>query len=248
MSKLNLSKNYKFIVFTDLHLPIKRGEKEFENFLTILSKCSEICETIILLGDIFEVWSSVSLYNHQNGLKLLEEVEKLRKKTEICLVEGNWDFFICKNYGKSFSECSEKFLNFKMGKKTITFVHGHYFGDIQTTILNFILTNPVSYLAWKTGCLKNLEKKVAEKFLNKETSPLPEIYDLSKAEKKLKKKFSDSDIIICGHFHEFLKREGLVFLKDYKSSGQFYGITEKALYLLKFEREIQSEKIYDLKK
>lgn len=248
MSKLSLSKNYKFIVFTDLHLPIKEGDREFDNFLTILEKCSHISEHIVLLGDIFEVWSSVSFYNHSNGLKLLEKVNSLKTKTKISLVEGNWDFFICKNYGEYFSLCSERFLNFELEGKTITFVHGHYFGDIQTTVLNFVLTNPISYLTWKTECLENLEKKIAKKFLNKDTSPLPENYDLSKAEKKLKKKFSNSDIIFCGHFHEFSKREKLVFLKDYKSSGQFYGITEKELYLLKFEKEIEPEKILDLTK
>ncbi|BBB33667.1 hypothetical protein TTHT_2244 [Thermotomaculum hydrothermale] len=234
---MNLQKEYKFIVFTDTHLPVENRKERFNYFLELLKKSVELTENIILLGDVFEVWSGVSYYNHRRGKALLEKIKELRTKAKFILIEGNWDFFLCKNFGEYFDFCTEKHLTLNENGKTISFTHGHYFGDWQTRVLNFILTNPISYFAWKTGCLKNLEIKVAHKFLNKETSPLPDGYDLSLAAKKLKQKFKDSNFIFCGHFHEEKVIDNVFFLKDYQSSSFFYGITPNRIDTLFFENE-----------
>ncbi len=234
---MNLQKRYKCIVFSDTHLPVENNEEKFNNFLKTLQLSSMIGEKVILLGDIFEVWSGVSYYNHQRGKILLETINSIRESAKIILIEGNWDFFLCKNFKKHFDICSEKFVVFSEGGINFTFTHGHFFGDWQTRVLHFILTNPISYLAWKTGLLKKLEVKVARKFLNKETNPLPKGYDLSLAAKKLKNKFKKSDFIFSGHFHKEKKIENVFFLKDYQSSGIFYGITEEKVEVLLFDNE-----------
>ncbi len=245
---MNLQKKYKFIVFTDTHLPVENNEDKFNNFLKILKLSSNISEKIILLGDIFEVWSGVSYYNHKRGKILLETIKPIRKSAQVILIEGNWDFFLCKNFKKHFDVCSEKYAVFNENGINFAFTHGHFFGDWQTRALHFILTNPISYLVWKTGLLKNLEIKVAHKFLNKETNPLPKEYNLSLAVKKLKNKFKKSDFIFSGHFHREEKIENVFFLKDYQSSGVFYGIgKEKVDVLLSDNEEIKALKSLSLK-
>lgn len=245
---MSLQKRYKFIVFSDTHLPVENNEEKFNNFLKTLNLSSKIGEKIILLGDIFEVWSGVSYYNHKRGEILLETIKPIRQNAEIILIEGNWDFFLCKNFKKHFDICSEKYAVFNENGINFAFTHGHFFGDWQTRVLHFILTNPISYLAWKTGLLKKLEVKVAHKFLNKETNPLPKEYDLSLAAKKLKNKFKKSDFIFSGHFHREEKIENVFFLKDYQSSGFFYGIgKEKVDVLLSDNKEIKVLKSFSLK-
>ncbi len=233
--KLKSQKKYNFTIFTDTHLPVENKEAEFTEFLNIIEKVSNISENIIFLGDIFEVWSGVSYYNHARGKELIRKIKKLQSCCKFTLIEGNWDFFLCKNFGKSFNICTDKHLSFNIDEKTLTFTHGHYFGDWQTRVLNFILTNPISYLAWKTECLKKLEVKVAKKFLNKETNPLPNNYNLELAAKKLRNSFKQSDFIFCGHFHKEEIIDNVFFLKDYSSSKQFYGITLNTMETLAFQ-------------
>ncbi len=245
---MKLQKEYKFIVFADTHLPVENKNEDFKKFLTTLEKASLKSERVILLGDIFEVWSGVSYYNHKRGKRLLEKINSLKKSAEFVLIEGNWDFFLCKNFETYFSRCAEKSLSFNINGRSFIFTHGHYFGDWQTRVLNFILTNPISYFAWKTECLKSLEVKVAHKFLNKETSPLPKEYDLSLAAKKLKNKFRKKDFIFCGHFHKEKIIDNIFFLKDYQSSKSFYGITEEKIDILNLEEgEIRLLKSYPIK-
>ena len=224
---MNLSKKYKYIVFTDTHLPVENRKEEFLHFLETLERTASLTENIILLGDIFEVWCGVSYYNHKRGKILLEKIKEIQKQTNVILIEGNWDFFLCKHFKNYFSTCRKKFIKTSIGEKNTIFTHGHLFGDWQTRVLHFILINPISYLAWKTGLLKKLEIKIARKFLNKETNPLPNDYDLKKAAQNLEKKFKKSDLIVCGHFHKEEKHGKVVFLKDYLSSKNFYGFTEK---------------------
>lgn len=233
---MSLQKGYKLIVFSDTHLPVEGKNEEFENFLKALQTSSMQSERVVLLGDIFEVWSSVSYYNHLRGKKLLELTNQLKKQAEVILIEGNWDFFLCKNFKEHFTRCLKKHLVLKINGKRVALTHGHLFGDWQTILLHFILTNPISYLVWKTGVLKKLEVKIANRFLNKETNPLPQNYSLKTASKRLKERFKKSDIILCGHFHQEERIGNVFFLKDYKSSLQFYGITEDTIDTLILEK------------
>ncbi len=232
---MNLRKKYKFVVFSDTHIPVEGNETVFDRFLETLEYSAQFSEITILLGDVFEVWSGVSYYNHKRGQILLEKIKELKKQSKFVLVEGNWDFFLCKKFWEHFSVCSEKYAVFNENGINFLFTHGHFFGDWQTRVLHFILTNPISYLAWTTGLLRKLEVKVAQRFLNKETNPLPKEYDLSLAAKKLKNKFKKSDFMFSGHFHKEKRIENVFFLKDYQSSGIFYGIAEENLDTLIFE-------------
>gem|GEM_PF-746496 len=230
-----MQKNFDFIVFTDTHLPVAKNDRVFEEFLETINISEKLTRRIIFLGDVFEVWSGVSKYNHERGKKLLQHIKDLKKDKEVYLVEGNWDFFLCRHFPNHFTKCTSRELKFNINGKTLVFTHGHRYNDWQTKALHFILTNPISYLAWKTELLKPIEEKVAKIFLNKETNPLPDNFNPEMIAKRLKNKFKDADSIFVGHFHREHFTTKVFFLRDYASSGVFYGIKETKLQPLKLE-------------
>ncbi len=215
---MNEFSKYKFVVLSDLHLPVNENANTFNNFLTFLEKISQKTENIIFLGDIFEIWSSVSPFNHKNGTELLKTVEKLSKNCNFFLVEGNYDFFICDKYKQYFNKCSKNYLSLTFNNKNFIFTHGHLYTSFKDKIFISLLKSKFMLFAIEKKLIKPMaikkefeKTKYGKKFENNE---------LNSFTKKLGNKFKNKQII-CGHFHTNYENNNVTIVPDYLSTKSY---------------------------
>jgi UDP-2,3-diacylglucosamine pyrophosphatase LpxH len=226
---LNEFNKYKFVAISDLHLPVKDEVKEVDEFLTFLEKISNQSENIILLGDIFEIWSSIEPFNHKNGKKLLKKIEMLSSNCNFFIVEGNYDFFICEKFGKYFKKCSSKFLTLSFNSQDFIFTHGHLFASFKDKVFISLLKSKLTLFAIEKELLnpvalkKEFEKtKYGRNFSNTE---------LIAFAKKVSKKFKNRQII-CGHFHTPFEKNNVIVVPDYLTTKSYLAFNGQHLQTL----------------
>jgi len=222
---------YKFLVLSDLHLPIDEKSSDFSYFLHKLEQFSKVTEKIIFLGDVFTIWSGIFPFNHENGQKLIEKVEQLSEICEFYFVEGNYDFYICNNWGKVFNQCSEKYLKLNVNGIEFFFTHGHLHTSFKDRVFMSILKSNCFRLLLEYKLIRPMVLKMQKQFEKGSLSKKFENKDLTKFTENLMRRFRGKNII-CGHFHTYFKNQNVTIIPDYLTKKQCLVFDGKELKLI----------------
>jgi len=230
---------FRVAIFADCHLPVKPGHSDFETFLKIFKTVAQQTETIVLMGDIFQIWAAVPVFNHENGHRLLNTVESLSGKCRTLMVEGNWDFYIKKAYSHYFDEISEDAIEIESGGEHLVFVHGHMDYLFSDRLLMGLLKSTIARTIFRWKRLSGLAQKLNRKFQEGEFSKQVQPDELIRVAERLTKRFPDSDRIFVGHFHQSWQQGLVTGIPDYHSTGAFLGLTDQPrLYCFDHDRII----------
>lgn len=225
------SNKYKFSVLSDLHLSVSEDSLEFAEFLTKLEELSKKTEKIILLGDIFTIWSGISPFNHENGKKLLKKIEDLSTNCEFYFLEGNYDFYICKKNKQTFYKCSENYIKLQINGREFIFTHGHLYTSFKDKLFMDILKSNIVRFLLEHKLIRPMVLKMQKQFENGSLSKKFKDKDLNAFTKKLMKRFKEENII-CGHFHTSYKNDRVTIAPDYLSTNQSLSFDGESLNLI----------------
>ncbi len=226
----SIEPEFRVAIFADCHLPLESGHSDFETFLHTFEQVAKQAETIVLLGDVFQVWAAVPVFDHENGRKLLELIESLSGSCRTIMVEGNWDFYIRKSFFAYFDA-----VEIDSRGEHLVFVHGHMDHLFSDRLLMWVLKSRLTCALFKTKLFSSLARKLNRKFKEGEFSKQVQPNELLKVADRLIKRFPGSDRIFAGHFHTFFQHGAVTVLPDYHSTKTFLALSDKpALY--RFDR------------
>jgi len=212
----------------DVHLK-PHDERSKELFAAFLDHFSSRVEVLYILGDLFNYWlGNVDDY-HPAYDTVFEACEKFTKRSRLCVVHGNRDFFMGDRFPRNIpAEVFWDPVKLRAGERNVYACHGHMLaeGDKGFNFVRLAFHNrfvvwlnnrfPRSLREYYSGGLRNISRRKSRR------NPRPEI---RLSNEKLLKIFSGGiDIIVGGHFHRALERK---FALQTES-----GPVEKELYLL----------------
>ncbi len=234
---------FSIAVLSDCHVSIEPGDPSFHAFLETISNLLDRVEHVVLLGDIFQVWSAAPPFDHANGRALLRLIDE-HGAGRVSLVEGNWDFYLTRAFGGHFARCSEREIQMELKGGRTVFVHGHQFTGFRDGLLVRILKwAPVRWLfcrGWLKGAAGWLNGSFQEGAFSVKMTPtaMPAICN------RLLKAYEGADRVFCGHFHRAFTCGRIQGLPDYYSTGTFWLSTpEEGLYRLKDGKPVPAHDI-----
>ncbi len=223
--------SFRVAIFADCHLSVEPGHPDFERFLHTFTEVAKQTETIVLLGDVFQVWAAVPVFDHENGYRLLSLVKSLSGNCRTIMVEGNWDFYIEKTYSSYFDAISEDAVAIESSGERLIFVHGHMDHLFSDRLLMGILKSRIARFLFKAKMFSGLARKLNRKFQEGELSKQVRQDELLAVANRLAGRFPDSDRIFVGHFHTAWQYGNVTIIPDYHSTGAFLGLSDNpALY------------------
>ncbi len=217
----SIDPRFRIAIFADCHLPVEPDHPDFVTFLQNLKQAANRAETVVLLGDIFQVWAAIPVFDHKNGQELLKTIKSLSEKCKTVMVEGNWDFYIRKTYAAYFDEISEDAVEINLHGKRIVFVHGHMDHLFSDRLLMRILKSRPAHTLFKTKLFSGLARKLNRKFKEGEFSKPVQPEELLTVARRLIRRFPGSDHIFSGHFHTAFQHGNVTIIPDYRSTGAF---------------------------
>lgn len=228
---------FRVAIFADCHLPVEPGHPDFERFRHTFMEVARQTETIVLLGDVFQVWAAVPVFDHENGRALLETVKALSGSCQTIMVEGNWDFYIEKTYSETFDKVSEDAVSIESNGERIVFVHGHMDNLFWDRLLMKMLKSRLARALFQSKTFSVLARKLNKKFQEGALSKQIRPDELLTVAQRLIKRFLGSDRIFVGHFHTFWQHGNVTVIPDYHSTHSFLGLSDKpALYRFEHDR------------
>jgi UDP-2,3-diacylglucosamine hydrolase len=112
------------VVVADAHLT--QDDPELAPFLDFLAEVGPRASTLVLLGDVFNIWFGEPKFALRHHHRVLEALADLRRRgVRLVYVEGNRDFHLRRALlGRPFHEVSEDFLVEEHGPWRIGITHG----------------------------------------------------------------------------------------------------------------------------
>ena len=184
---------------------------------------ADLCERLILLGDIFHVWVAYRAFETSEVIAVLAAVDRLRQRGVVVeYVEGNRDFFLGPGpYACRFDAVLQETSFTSEGRRVLA-VHGDGLNDqdLRYRFWRWLSKSaPVRFLVrLLPGALAHRLVRSTETRLSKTNfkhrSRIPEEAIRAYAERRLAEGY---DLLILGHFHEphvFALADGEVRLLD----------------------------------
>lgn len=108
----------------DVHL--ERDDPALGDFLGMLQRASENAATVVLLGDLFNLWVARDEFEGPHHRAVLEAFDRMRLSgIEVAYVEGNRDYRVARRHGGSrVTRAVEAELKLVHGGRRIVAVHG----------------------------------------------------------------------------------------------------------------------------
>lgn len=203
--------------------------------LRLLDYCADKNLEIIILGDLFDYWMEYRGKWPKYGENVLNAFEKLTAGKRIHYITGNHDNWTGQRLEKAGFEIEHEYRFLELDGKKIMLLHGDGLKDpdfnLTRPLLNRILRHP-AFLTFYKGILPpsigirlmkwfSVISKKRETDSNKCSDEMA-VWAL----KRLKK--TDTDVIICGHYHKHR------FINDpdglYINLGSFYRHRTIGLY------------------
>lgn len=208
-------------ILSDCHVSIESGSPDFIRLCNTMSMLLDHVEHVVLLGDVFQVWTAVPPFDHDNGRALLNLIDR-KGPGRVSLVEGNWDFYLASRYAHHFAHCSERSIVLDVQGRKTAFVHGHQFTGFQDGLLVRILKWPPVRWMFRHGWLNGAAKRLNRSFQDGAYSVKMAPEMLSAVCKHLTRAFSRADRIFCGHFHTAVQCDRIRILPDHHRTGAFW--------------------------
>ncbi|SFV56459.1 FIG022708: hypothetical protein [hydrothermal vent metagenome] len=187
------------IFIADSHYP--HHGKELFNILKAIDKREIITEQLFLIGDNFDLLFGYNQYIKSFSQDAITILDKLSYKIEIYYFEGNHDFLlsdIFKNIHIYTRE--EQPISFNYKNRIVSISHGDkYDTNILYTLYSKILRN-----RYFIKLLKPFEKNIINHQIDKlKTKKICHKFkNFEKKVDKILENYSNSDIVIEGHFHQ----------------------------------------------
>lgn len=119
------------ILIADTHAGNEGDQNEFFH---MLEKIEGTNETVIFLGDVFDLWIAIKRYETDEHRHFLQWCETQKELRTIGLIEGNHEFFVTKTHRNSFSWISDT---------------THIQGDLLFAHGDLVNTEDVKYLRFR---------------------------------------------------------------------------------------------------
>jgi UDP-2,3-diacylglucosamine pyrophosphatase LpxH len=118
------------IIIADAHIRNEHNDAAFFNMLAHIEKCSD---SVIFLGDIFDLWIGLPRYENQIHRDFCAWCRSQKLYRTIGFIEGNREYFVAFGKKKCFSWCSDT------GKAAagVFFCHGDQINQQDTHYLRF---------------------------------------------------------------------------------------------------------------
>jgi len=208
-------------VLADCHLPIDTDHPDFDAFLQQLEHLHRQADTVVLLGDIFQVWAPGTVFDHTNGRRLLDAIRSAPGRT--ILLEGNWDFFLEHRLARSV-EAHETDTSLTIRHKRIALAHGHlHTGWKDRLWMGLLKSAPARWLFSTRAVGTTLARKLNRMFARGAFSKSLPDGALRAMGERLSRHFPDADWIVCGHVHRPVRMGRVMALPDWYETGAFLG-------------------------
>ena len=223
---------FDFSIFADCHLPIDAGNPEFLSFVDTFKHVASQSRTVVLLGDLFRIWTGTPGFDHANGRLMLKTVEEVSSMSAVVFVEGNWDFYVRRVFGKTFQKVSEHALELQSDRwPSIVVTHGHLNHSFVDRLLIGLLKSTCAFHLFKTPPFRRLAYRLNRTFEGGEFSKSVPKAELASVAEKLSARYPHARHIFCGHFHVPYRLKNVTIIPDYYATHTFLGIDDDiALY------------------
>jgi UDP-2,3-diacylglucosamine hydrolase len=195
------------ILVADSHL--RHEDRATDRFLRFLRTEGATAATLILVGDIFDLWVARDALELPVHRALVEVVDELGKQgVQVKYVHGNRDYFVADRYAAGpFVQVEEEFLVENHGGRSLHVAHG-----------DLVNQDDRQYLAWRRfsrstvvrsafGCLPagpalRLSHYLERRFRTTNTAYRMD-FPQAHAERYAERAFdSGADMVVLGHFHQ----------------------------------------------
>ena len=183
------------ILIADAHT----GKANVGAFFEMLEAIADTGETVVFLGDIFDLWIGLPRYETDQHRRFLEWCRRERDRRTIGFVEGNHEFFVVRHHANAFTWSNEIEYVDPAGH---LFVHGDLIDrrDLGYRLYRAVVKNALAHVYLRAGpaapalvrwIKRSLEREVCSK-------PVPRIpmdrFAAHCSARGVRRVF-------CGHFH-----------------------------------------------
>ncbi len=230
----------KLLLLSDVHLGAfseDENRRLEDELIRLIDWCEENSYRILLLGDLFEYWMEYPSYVPPLGKRLLERFRLLHQKHEASLfVTGNHDNWTLGHFASLGFEVEPNHRIIDLPSHKLMVLHGdgleepHF--DLPRPLFHRLIRHPLFIKIFRKLLPPKAGLAVMKQFslLSRRLGVEPQDKKLLNkwAEKQLKRKDNDIDVIICGHDHHprQLKNDFGTFI----NLGTFYHDKTVALY------------------
>jgi len=194
------------MIIADAHVSGVNGNAD--RFFTMLRALETFQGDIIFLGDIFDLWIGWKRYLRPEHFRFLDWCAEQKKARSVGFIEGNHEFYICRNFSSSFSWCSRESFCID----SVRLEHGDLMNPRDRNYLvfrklsNHILTSYLfRVLPWGPTLVQYLKKKLkTTNMAYRKQMPKDDINEYAnRMFTTLRESSGSPDIqsIVFGHFH-----------------------------------------------
>ncbi|HPI91532.1 MAG TPA: UDP-2,3-diacylglucosamine diphosphatase [Deltaproteobacteria bacterium] len=202
------------IFVADIHLR-PQAKNEVRRFVSWLSHAAETGDAVYILGDLFDYWYS----GMENSF---ETVIEALKSPVVHLMPGNRDFLLrnARLRGIDISHAEE--VTISLSGKKILLAHGHTLTDADAGF------KMLHRYGWPViGCADrilpvSIKDRCARFMVRSSAMVRPSSADIRKDMAKAR----GVDLVICGHLHRHVQREGLIVLPAFFDTGAWLSWNE----------------------
>lgn len=213
------------LVVSDVHL---NGEDPgtLETFLQFLQRHAAGCGTIVILGDLFDLWLGPPALQEPYHRRLVESLEQFRRRgVQLLYVEGNRDLFVAHHFGgRLFHLATGGELVLNRGGRRFVMVHGDRLNRVD---YNYRAWNTLVRSAPVRLLLRLLPPRLTlraaaglERKLRGTNRRFRTYFPHGQCERYARRQFRrGANVVVMGHFHQRLY---LRYDSDNGSGGEVY--------------------------
>jgi UDP-2,3-diacylglucosamine pyrophosphatase LpxH len=198
------------LVVADVHLNGADPEA-LEAFLAFLRRETVGCGTLILLGDLFDLWLGPPALQEPHHRVLVDTLADLRRRgLVLAYCEGNRDLFVARYFGESlFHMATEGAIVLNQGGRRFVMIHGDRLNriDYNYRLWNRLVRNDAVRLLLRT-LPSSLTLKLAaalERSLRSTNRRFRTYFPQYQCERFARRQFGlGADVVLLGHFHQRL--------------------------------------------
>jgi UDP-2,3-diacylglucosamine hydrolase len=198
------------LLLGDAHL--RDGDPELESFLQFLRSIPDPPDTLIIVGDLFDLWIGSPAFLSDCHRRVIEQLEALQERgTQSIYVEGNRDYRLKSLYKSGpFKQVCEDGLDLTYGGRTLHIVHGD---RINRSDRPYRLWRRIAKGPWLLGALEWLPAKAGRSVamrLERRIARTNRRHRIAFPETEcrrfaLEQRGRGADTLVLGHFHKEMR-------------------------------------------
>ena len=224
----------------DSHLD--QGLPELPEFLTLLAGLGERCGTVVLMGDLFDLWVGDPVCQGDHHRQVVEALISLRKRgVRTCYIEGNRDYRIESVAAEAFDEIHSAGAVFEAGGRRVFAIHGDGINrsDYAYRCWRRLSRSAIGW--WLFGLIPASRRARVANGLERRMRSTNQAHRNQLPEQMIRERAESSMIegvetVVLGHFHverHWKTRSGEVWLlPEWKSSHRHLELDESGQLLM----------------